>query len=1841
MSIVVCSIACRYADAATPAALWQNLMEGRRSFRPVPPTRLPLDEYSSDVIGEADSITRVLAGLLTDWQFDRLRFKVPLRSFENTDLSHWLALEVASEAIDALGGREVLGPDRTAVIVANTLTGEFSRSSLIRLRKPLLNDLMESALDTVALDPEQRQRVRKAFGASINARFPEPNEDTLAGGLANTIAGRIANYYDLNGGAYSVDGACSSSLIAICNAVMLLESGAADCVISAAVDLSLDPFELVGFSRNGALSASRMRVFDQRADGFWPGEGAAAAVMLREETAAALGLPILARIRGTGLSTDGAGGLTRPDVLGQSLAVERALNSAGLNAADIGYVEAHGTGTRVGDAVEVQALARIHSGRPRSLPIGSIKANIGHTKAAAGMAGLVKLTESFARGVIPPHIGAEDLHVAFAETDHVVELAREAVPVRHAPFVAGLSSFGFGGINVHALLEAPGSRPRRSARLPPAPIGEQNTELFVFVGETPDVIATALRALAPVAASLSVAECADLATDLSKSVAAGPWRLAFLAADGAALAAQVETALGWLSEGASPDSIPEGIFAGKASSSPPVTLVFSGQAAPVRRPSPVWLARFPFLRAMADKLGDVREGDAETSNAQPAITFANIAGAKLLELLGVNADSAIGHSLGEIAALSWAGSLDEDTAIALAKMRGRVMAADGVSDTKLARILADEARCREIIIGSSCEIACLNGPVECVIGGPVTALSSAVARANSAGYAAELLNVSHAFHTKAMTKAAQSFAVELGCFSIRPMEKNVISTVTATDYREQDASIASILTRQFVEPVAFYQAVARIKGEHRIFIECGPGTGFARLIQACGRTALSIDSQSQDLTSFLTTVAELFVRGVSLRPEALAEHRITRTVNLGTRPSLLTNPAGKRVGDQAPKCAKEVHKAAIKDRTPVARNNREVKLGGEAMPPLQAVLVAVSDEIGLPLAQLDADASFQTDLHMNSIAVGRVVSLAAKALGLKPLANPTDFANASPRKLADHLAEISHLGTDQQTAIVSGVRPWFLPYEMGWEAADLSEPAGFRPSIDWQYIDVPKPFTITDGPVLLAQLRELAADPSCRICVLHDGAPVAAMFRSLVLERSLAGVLLIDLNGYSASDPRISQIQANYPGAGFIEFRLAADCVETPRFRRTTITNRVCGVTLHCPVLLAIGCHKGIGAECALLAAKGGEVVFVGRSPEDDPDVRALLELAKNREIPARYVRGDVSDPARMQDVAAFLEKLDISPNILLYAAGVNNPGRLRDLSSEEIIQTLAPKTTGLQNVLKAFGDGLKRVVSFGSIIGRIGLEGEAHYALANQMQSDLIEKYVTDHPECTGLNLEWTVWSGIGMGERLGTIERLQAMGVEPLPFDNAIEIFRKFAHQATGTYCITSRFGQRLDLIGPVDDQIQPPLRFADRRLIHYPGTELIYETTLHPGRDRYLRDHSVNGEMVFPGVVGLEAMSQVASLLGGFCNNARDLDFLRALAVPKEGIKIHISALCAENGDIEAAIFCEEDGFKMPYQRVIFTDNVTAETQPKYSPKSPLAEAGHLYGGLLFHGQRFSRMENILELSSRKIEISVRQTNDGSWYGPFEPSIQVFGSPALLDCALHMLQLTIPSELVLPIAIGRIEYLGSNEITHLVGLENWSKNGTYCFSIFGYDSTGSLILFLSDAKFRTTHQSIDPPLKTDPYLLQPTLERLLRAELSDDIRLAIEIGGRKESRRAMALRDLGLDKTVIKRGDGKPILRGGHGFVSLSHTDDATIAVYADLPIGCDLASGQQSAENTDQLASFCRGEVLRKLGISRPFTQDGVSVDFVERKLRDHDLYFSVGVCRNSDTALSISADQELD
>lgn len=1805
--ISVISTSCRFPDAASPAELWANLLEGRRSFRAIPPQRLDIARYASDLVGEADSITRIKAGLLTNWKFDRSRFRIPEKTFAAADLTHWLALELAAEAIAGMGGPERLNRAQTAVVVANTMAGEFSRAALLRLRLPFLEEILEQAVDADGLSAKVAAGLRQRFAASLRSRFSEPNEDSLAGGLANTIAGRIANHFDLKGGAYSVDGACASSLVAIADAANLLVAGQVDAVVVAAVDLSLDPFELVGFSRNGALAADEMRVFDRRAGGFWPGEGGGCAVLMREEDARRRGVSALATIRGWGLSTDGSGGLTRPSWEGQLSACRRAYEMAGADPADTAFVEAHGTGTAVGDPIEVRALAALHQTARSPVRIGSIKANIGHTKAAAGFAGLIKAVEALHQGVLPPHVGCVTPHPVFAEVDHRVRpaLAGEPIEARGAA-IAGVSSFGFGGINAHVVLEQAVSAKRPALRRT-QPVA-QDAELFLFSGDSLDEITAQFDEIRPRAAGLSMAELADAAAHAASGLRDAAIRVAIVAGSGSELAVLLSEAGQCLLMGQSPAGRDD-LFIGRRQPAPRIGFIFPGQAAPCRPDGGIWRRRFACTADLEERM--LPFAGKETSNtdvAQPVIVASSLAALRILQRLGITAGIAAGHSLGEITALAWAGVLNDSAAIDLAVARGSVMAGFGVAGGAMLRVPLTAVEAEEAFGDCGTVVACHNGPSDTVIAGSAGAIAAAARRCATRHIDAARLVVSHAFHSPDMDPAKIPLMRVLEGFRFKPAGPRIISTVTGEPLAA-DTDVPRLLADQLTGPVLFDRALERMAAETDLLVEVGPGRGLTRLARDRGLAAVSIDARGDSLRPLLASVGALFAAGADVNVDMLFEGRCVRAFDSAAVPEFIASPCGSR--NAAP---------AIERRAAVPPPAEPVELaavtGGE---PLAVVISVVAAETGLDPSGIGADDRFLDALHLNSLAVGRIVRSVAKSLNARPPSVPTEFANATPRMLAEAMQELREFGGDAagKHRRIGGVRNWVRTYAMRWETApapqagdnlcrwlrieiDPVQPAAGEPEPGaGLLVEIDGPLTMLSAQALIARVGGAAKAGVAHLALVHDGQPVAAFARSVASEGHFRSVRVIDRGGAGIDDPRLGRV-LTADVEGYYELRLSeGEGMERPAFLPTSPASSLHAAIAADDVVVVVGGGKGIAAECVQrLAAFDAAVIIVGRSPAEDPDVSATLDRARGRGMRCRYVRADVLDGAALRTGLAPATEEFGPATVLIYAPAVNEPMRLTDIDAEAARRALAPKILGLETALQVLGPQLRRLVTFGSIIGRIGLEGEAHYALANAMQTAATESWAASGRDRTALAIEWSLWGGAGMGERLGTVERLAAQGVDALSVDDALDAFvGLLAGNAIGTAVVTSRFGPPPALSLGASEL--PMLRFVDEPRVHFPGVELVTETSISHGRDPYLADHVVEGLAVLPGVMGLEAMSQVAAALMPLGDRiaVSNVVFARAVQVAADAnLRIRIAGLRIAERTVEVALFAEDDGFATPCMRALFSDLVAAMAPIDAPPASSVFSAAALYGPLFFGGPRFQRLDCFEVTTSREVAARLRSGDDAVWFGRYEPDTLVLWEPGSADATLHALQAAVPHKRVLPVSAGRIDI--DRTAGAPVRVRAWEKAATadtYTFDIVAADADDRVVFQWSDIAFRTAGRiDIAPVLTAAPQLGCPFLERTAREALGDEtiaVALAQDGDGSRESRRADALQALHLDGLIERRADGRPLRRDGRGSISLAHDEAVCLAVTAEGPVSCDIAAARQAS--SDELRRHVGFEVCRKL------------------------------------------------
>lgn len=1863
-------MSCVYPEARSPAELWENVLAQRRAFRRIPSERLRSEDYLDPDPLSPDRTYVAEAAVIEGYEFDRVAFRVVGSTYRSADLAHWLALDVASRALADAGLTNGEGLDRTTtgVVLGNTLTGEFSRANLMRLRWPYVRRVLDSALNEQNWTAGQRVEFLERLEEQYKAPFPAVGEETLAGGLSNTIAGRICNQFDFKGGGYTVDGACASSLLAVANACSSLAAGDLDVALAGGVDLSLDPFEIIGFAKTGALAPELMRVYDARSAGFWPGEGCGFVVLMRHEDAVAQNRRIYASIRGWGISSDGAGGITRPEVDGQIQALRRAYRRAGYGIDTVSYFEGHGTGTSVGDATELQVISRARRESCPTAPpaaISSIKANIGHTKAAAGIAGLLKATLAAHTQTLPPTTGCEKPHAELNAPSPALRVLREPEPwPEDRPIRASVSAMGFGGMNTHVTLESSATQRRGqlTTRERSLASSAQDCELFLFGAADACALVAQVERVLAFAARLSRSELIDVAAELERNVVQTGIRAAVIASSPAELTRRLAALKLLLDEGSSSKlDFDDGIFIGDATDAPRIGFLFPGQGSPAHLDGGLFRRRFSFVRELYDEANLPADGDGvSTDVAQPAIVTASLAGLRVLNRFGISADVAVGHSLGEITALHWAGAFGEDALRRIARIRGKAMAELGSPTGEMAAIAATARESAALLNGDSVSIVGFNSSRQTVVAGEAAAVAAVVGRAHARGLQAVTLPVSHAFHTPLVAAAAPVLAHQLLQEQMEAPHRHVVSTVSGAALKPED-DLRDLLCRQVTSPVKFIEAVTTAADGVDLFIEVGPGQVLAGLTaDTLSVPVVALDAGSASVKGLLHAIGAAFALGAPVQRAALFEGRLTRAFNLDWHPKFFVNPC-----ELAPVMDEAVSRSvpvpgrrgigASRDAALAAATSTSQPVVAEdsrtlAPSPLELVRQLVAARAELPLSAVADDSRLLGDLHLNSITVGQLIAEAARRLNLPPLVGLTDFANATVGKAAAALEALSLVGATNAGAlrqrIPSGVDSWVRPFTIQWiervlprrsVGAESREEASSVYTRGWQIIASPghplaeslrKTFAHTDGEGVVLCLPEglaevpvslllesartaLAMKPDAHFVLVQNGRGAAGLARTLHLERPDITTCVVDAP-FDHPQTAVWVREEALSAQGFVEARYDASGVRRePRLTLLPLTEPAGELPLGPDdVLLVTGGGKGIAAECALSLARksGARLILLGRSqPASDAELAANLERIRAAGVRSRYFTADVTDADAVRAAVAEAEREFGAVTAFVHAAGTNVPQLIGSLEEAAFRHTLAPKIQGARNVLAALdADRLRLFVTFSSIIGRAGLAGEADYAVANEWLTSLTEEFQATHPYCRCLAAEWSVWSGVGMGARLGRIESLRQQGITPISPEAGVEMLEQLLcrNLPATAIVVTGRFGELPTLT--LDKPDLPFLRFLEQPRMFHPGVELIADSVLSTDADPYVDDHVYQGERLFPAVMGLEAMAQAAMALAGSEDppGFEDVKLSRPVVVPRNGkVTIRVAALVRHPGEVEVALRSEETGFQVDHFRALcrFSSNrssrreealssltagssetdqsVLTSASPNMDFKSArvaLDPVRDLYEDLLFHSGRFQRVLNYRLLRARECVVQLDPDMKSAWFGRYLPQDRVLGDTGVRDAAIHAIQACIPHAQLLPVGVSRIvigkipcllDKLKTLErvpelLLHAREVKHEGDTFYYDLELLGED--GSVLEQWEGLCLRKV-ADIPRGSAWPVSLLGPYLERRLEGFVpGESISLALERGATSND---AIERALGRPVTLRHRADGKPEIVEKLA-VSLAHAGELTLAVTATGTVGCDL-------------------------------------------------------------------------
>ncbi|MDR3239917.1 MAG: SDR family NAD(P)-dependent oxidoreductase [Clostridiales bacterium] len=871
-----------FPKAADIDEFWRNIIFGRDCIMEVPEERWPADLFFDPNTKDTDHVVSKWGGFIDKTDFDALEFGVTPQSLSAIEPVQLLSLLVAKRALEDAGFTDLSHADLgdTAVIFGAQSAGDLAASYGARAwLRVLFGELP------------------KEMGESL----PRLTEDSFPGVLGNVIAGRISNRLNTGGRNFTVDAACASSLAALDIALSELDTKRADMVVLGGADLHNGINDFLMFSSTHALSRKgRCATFDADADGIALGEGVGVIILKRLEDAQRDGNKIYAVIKSAGGASDAKSlGLTAPSRSGQVHALELAYERAGVRPSNVGLIESHGTGTVVGDRIEMRALTDVFledGAQPGQTLLGSLKSQIGHTKCAAGVAGLIKIINCVRHGILPATLHLNQPNEAYTKNSPFAFRTEKAGYWRAERRIAGVSGFGFGGTNFHAIVE--NYEPDR----PAAPLKAWPSELFIFPGETAEEAADLMDKVVELFTAHDKLRLRDVAYSLAARLGGQPVQFAIVAGTRDELLARMQMAR----QGIEDENIrPLKPVAGK------VAFLFPGQGSQRVNMAADLFIVFPQMRRILHEWPEYerilypdavftdaekreqREKMMDTRNAQPLLGIVDLAIAELLREFGITPDMAAGHSYGELPALCFAGAFDAENLTKLSRARAEaILAAAAGNAGRMAAVFTNAQTLTELLDGAADVWPVnFNAPRQTVVAGTDAGMDAFLQKTEAAGVSCKELSVACAFHSPLLKGADGTFAAILQEIDFHAPAPPVWSNTDAEAYPITDEGIKRRLAAHLVNPVYFREEIEKMSEDGAaVFVEAGPGGALGKLVSEIllDKPHAVIQTErggAEGLTFFLQGLAKYMATGRMIQIEKLYEGREAAMLNLD-KPSL-------------------------------------------------------------------------------------------------------------------------------------------------------------------------------------------------------------------------------------------------------------------------------------------------------------------------------------------------------------------------------------------------------------------------------------------------------------------------------------------------------------------------------------------------------------------------------------------------------------------------------------------------------------------------------------------------------------------------------------------------------------------------------------------------------------------------------------------------------------------------------------------------------------------------------------------------------------------------------------------
>ncbi|MEM9271693.1 MAG: hybrid fatty acyl-AMP ligase/type I polyketide synthase [Cyanobacteria bacterium P01_F01_bin.143] len=1300
--IAIIGMGCRFPGANNPQEFWNLLQDGENAIT-------KSDRWAGEDYG----------GFISNVdKFDPQFFGITPRETQRMDPQQRLLLEVSWSALEDAA----IAPEN----LSNTRTGVF-----------------------IGISSNDYSQLQFHYGTKLDAYAGTGNAHSIA-------ANRLSYSLDLRGPSMTVDTACSSSLVAVHLACQSLRNGECQTAIAGGVNLMLSPELTETFSLAGMMAADgRCKTFDADADGYVRGEGCGVIILKALDDAIRDRNNILAVIKGSAINQDGrSNGLTAPNSLAQQEVIQQAIANAGINAQDISHIEAHGTGTKLGDPIEVNSLKAVLAGQENtSCYLTSVKTNIGHLEAAAGIAGLIKTVLSLQNEAIPPHKNFKSLNplIDLADTSLSIPTNLQSWKASEKPRLAGISSFGFGGTNAHVILQ---DKPKRCvADTSVQNFRERSCNVLTLSAKNESALQDLVVQYQNYLHSHPDVALEDLCYTANIGRSHFNHRLAITSESTEQLQEKITNYLssqnnsGIVSNGSKKNKL-AWLFTGQGSQ-------YEGMGAELYQTQPIFRQTLDYCAEILQpyigvNLIDIIYPKAETNNevfllnqtkyTQPAIFALEYSLAQIWLSWGVEPDLVMGHSVGEYVAAAIAGVFSLEDGLKLIAERGNLMQALPNNGGMFA-VLADEHKVTQIIepYQEKAVIAAINGGQNIVISGENEVLEQVVGKLDSQGITYKQLTVSHAFHSPLMQPILADFTQVAQTIEYQQPQINLISNVTG-DLINDEVAKPEYWVNHVMAPVKFAQGIKCLQQQEcNIFLEVGSkpillGMSRSILENSDSNHRLSANNiiclpslrpRKSDWTQITKSLASLYLQGIKIDWQGFDQGYVRNKLQLPTYPfqrqSYWLEKNNKvQVANLFSKQEKnELDYYQIKWQeyieSPAENEFSEGKW----------IIFGDADNLGTDIVQ-----QLATD-NQDYLLVSNQENISIENSIYINYNNPTDFQRVFPQK----------------SKIQGIIYLWSLD---GLDKSELST----KDIEDYQQRNCTSILNIIQtlfrqsviAPVWIVT-RNIQSIESSLSSVLSNS--LWGLGKVIASEHPEYYGGIIDLNNRkSTTEAKTILDIVNSPSK---EDYLAVqqDKILVPRLEKTKSINKQPLTISANGYYLITGGLGALGLQVAnWLVEKGAKnLVLVSRSQPQEKVQQIITEL-ESEGVTIEIFQTDITDYNALKQLLLPVPSAPLRG--VIHAAGVLDDGILQNQTWEKFNKVLAPKVIGAWNLHQCTKDlNLDFFVMFSSVASLVGSPGQGNYAAANA-SLDAIANY-RQSIGLPALSINWSAWANSGMAVNQG----------------------------------------------------------------------------------------------------------------------------------------------------------------------------------------------------------------------------------------------------------------------------------------------------------------------------------------------------------------------------------------------------------------------------------------------------------------------------------------------------------